>query len=143
MPEKTPREVGEEAKVIYAKHKDIANQIDLKDRYMFQNTWDAVSSDRNLKSIEQDPNPGSVAPTGKARERYARERDRSVSNIGPLALEKAHLEIASDANIFEAQQHLEDNSAQYHDLAVHEAALDGVKVNVAKSEESDEEKAYA
>lgn len=140
MSEKTPRQIGKEAEVLYAQHKHIAPEL--------QGATEAVESHismaQHFHNLANAMESGKVAPEFEefsVEENVQRRRgmrDEALVVLGKSVLRQGELTEKSDTNLHEATQHYEENAAAYHKLAVHEADMDGVHINVDQSHDTEE-----
>ena len=140
MPEKTPRQIGKEAEALYAKHKLIAPEL--------QGITEAVenytSMAQHFHNLANAMESGEVAPEFEefsVEENVQRRRgmrDEALATLGKSVLRQGELAKKSETNLHEATQHYEENAAAYHKLAVHEADMDGIHINVDQSRDTKE-----
>ena len=141
MSEKTPRQVGIKAEALYTKHKNIAPELKAVNEWVeqdismvqhFHNRANAMESGKEAPEFEEFSLEENV-------QRRRNMRDTALEKLGKSILRQGELTEKSDANLHEATQHYEENAAAYHKLAVHEADMDGVPINVQQPKNTEEQ----
>lgn len=142
MSEKTPRQLGKEAEMFKSLSRDAEDRLyrasvkvsDLQDEAEYFGRVAAGDDVESLKS-EKEHWAGYVpASPEKARE-LSQGALKLLVDEQPIVYEHA-TELAKYRR--EVTEHYKQNAAGYHDLAVLEAAMDGVHINVQKPKGAEE-----
>ncbi len=139
MTEKTPRKLGEEAKNLYGEHKDIEASLTEatlsvavhKSDVRFHNGMLAALED-GKRSYYLGGRGGNLDSTDM---RYESEMvDDLLKGLGDAVMDEGFSLDQSDKHMKQAARHYRRNNVNYHTLAVAEAALDGIHINVQQPE---------
>lgn len=120
MSEKTPRQIGQEAQVLYDQHKDIQSSA--------QETEQAIAA--HTEAVREDYRDVMIRHHGVS---TAENREKIEANTRKFKLaivDSVDLEKQSTKNVTAAREHFQTNEDSYYTLAIAEAALDGVDVVV-------------
>lgn len=122
MSEKNNSQLGETAKRFYSEHEQ-------------RERWAGLARKEINHRIEAAQHAENGRLYHERRDEYQagifkRERDRYLESLGRLVLGEGMAKEASERNLSEAAEHFEQNAGDYHDLAVTEAAADGVEIKV-------------
>jgi len=137
--EKTPREIGEQAKNLYHKHKNASWQLE-----GFKNLIDSsIESAQFQNGMALAKEEGQDSYKGESLAMHTSEemrdwRDNNLKLLGDVVLLQGLAKDKYETNLSEATQHYNNDAATYHDLAVAEASLDGVRINVSQAQEAPE-----
>jgi hypothetical protein len=136
---KTPRQVGEEAQRLYYRHNNAAWQYTLSKGFM-EDALPVAHHDHGAFKAKEN---GENMYKGRSLDKYSLEdlrafRDDKLGSVVRNLQSQWEASDAMEANVEQAAKHYKDNAAAYHTLAMAEAALDGVDIQVQYVESPEE-----
>lgn len=142
MSEKTPRQLGKEAAMFRTLNHEADDRLvrasaevsNLQDQAEYFGRVAAGDDVESLKG-EKEHWAGYVSASPEKARELSRGALKLLADEQPSVYERA-TERAKYTK--EAAEHLKQNAAGYHDLAVLEAAMDGVQINVQKPKDAEE-----
>jgi hypothetical protein len=134
MSEKTPRQIGEEAKAIVEEYGRIETRNN-RAKFQFKTAMDNAQSLHNDARANESGKMNDPRSPEELRER----RDKELGRLTEAVLKKAEIEVDEAELDASSRNHYKENAAAYHDLAVAEATLDGVKINVSLQESPEQQ----
>jgi hypothetical protein len=138
MSEKTPRQIAAKAEVFYADHKTIAPVLEA----VSQKVEHEISQVQRFHNLANALESGKEAPgrdftLEEDIQRRRIMRDHTAEWLGKSVMKQGELIQESGANLRKAAKHYKKNAAGYYELGVHEAALDGVYINVQQPQSTE------
>lgn len=141
---KTPRQLGTEAESLYSDHKSFARRYDRATAEVAEHTELAQLHEGIRQAIYQGKKTyyangrgGNLG--GESSDQHFEFRNEQLKKLGDAVLDQGYSLEDLRTNNRQAARHYKRNAEGYHDLAVLEAQLDGVQINVSQPEESPEQ----
>ena len=149
MSEKSLRQVGEESQQIYSRFKDVESEAKAANYAIQYYTDEAQVEDSIVRAIKNGKTVfsprknyqvskfyghrlGRYSHIDDSVESHEKNRDDSLRIVGKSVLSAGVLLDDENDQLKKAAQHFKRNAASYYDLAVLEARMDGVDINVSQ-----------
>lgn len=138
MSEKTPRQLGEEAEAIYSEYKAVERDLREADDNVDLFTADTQLYHHQLTQAESGKVPFYVDDVESHKAAKLKNRDHAFEFLKGAILKQGELRYASGRNFNKAQAHYHENADGYVDLAILDAEMDGIHINVQQPRETEE-----
>jgi hypothetical protein len=139
MSDKTPRELGKEAQMNYEQHRFAAEGVSNATARLGHKIFALQDNDRTISKVnvrKGNYKDWSESDLLSYKVQLVGSHDEIQRELGNSAIAQGYALDEMKMNLRSAKGHYSRNQAGYHDLAVMEAGLDGVQINVQQQAES-------